>query len=404
MNRSNTSLTTIAFTTMAFTTTAFSALTLFIGCLLMNIVFVRPALACEVALARQVADFLVANKVEEAVTLLDEFAEQQPTQPMLALYRGAVLWAQAQNASKDDQPAAQQKAIDAMQGVIESDLQSLHDNPAQPERQLSLGIAQAFIARLYLQQKKWFKAYRYGRQARDGLRDLIETHPEQEDAYLVLGLYEYYAGSVSPFWKWFTALIDLSGDAQLGIQYIERAVQNAPVVAPEAARVLLTEIKRSPPQVCDYISLAHYMRDHYTANPQFSVRLQDLYIICGQPQKALDEAKQAKRLYLEKYPYMETLLDIRTLVAYRELGDMQYVEALAPRFTSKPLIWTLNKAKTADLIGDRDAATDLYQALVDNENAPRWMHLQAQKYIDQPYQRFVTQIAEREINLSSNCS
>lgn len=374
-------------------------------CLLINIAALRPSMACDdAALARQVADLLVANRVEDASALLDEFAQQQADHPMLALYRGAVLWAQAQNATKEARPAAQQKAIVAMQQVIERESQLLQNNPTQPERQLSLGVAQAFIARLYLQQKKWFKAYRYGRRARDELRALVEQHPDQEDAYLVLGLYEYYAGSVSPFWKWLTAIIDLSGDAQLGIQYLERAVQYAPVVAPEAARVLLTETRLSLPQACDYLSLAQHMRDRYATNPQFSAVLQELYIMCGKPQNALSEIQQAKQLYLAKYPRMETALDIRTLIVYREIGNMQYVEAMASRFKTMPLIWTLNKAKTADLIGDRETATVLYQSLLDDPNAPRRIQREAQKYLDQPYRRFVTLIPRREINLSPRCS
>jgi hypothetical protein len=382
---------------------ATTAVTLMLCCWSMVIV-PSLALACDASLARQVADLLVANNVEDANRLLDEFKEQQPNHPMLGLYRGAVLWAQAQNASKNDRPAAQQKAIDAMQQVIERELHSLRDNPAQPDRQLSLGMAQAFIARTYLQQSKWFKAYRYGRKARDGLRELIEQHPDQEDAYLVLGLYEYHTGSVSPFLKWITALIDLSGDAQLGIQYIERAVQKAPVVAAEAARVLLTEIKSSPPQVCDYQPLAQTMREHYGTNPQFSMVLQDIYILCGQAQKALGETQQARIRYLEKYPNMEFSLDIRTLVAYRELGDMQNVEAMAPRLQRVPLIWTLNKAKTADLLGQRRAASDYYQVLIDDDIAPRAIKKQAQKYLDQPYRRFEARTPQRELQLSARCS
>ena len=362
------------------------------------------AFACDVAMARQVADLLVANNVEGANRLLDQFEERQSNQPMVGLYRGAVLWAQAQNASKDDRPAAQQKVIDAMQQVIEQELHSLRDNPAQPHRQLSLGLARAFIARTYLQQKKWFKAYGYGRQARDGLRDLIEQHPNQEDAYLVLGLYEYHTGSVSPFWKWIMALLDLSGDAQLGIQYIERAVQKAPVVAPEAARVLLTEIKSSPPQVCDYQPLAQTMREYYGSNPQFSMALQDIYILCGQAQKALDETRQARSRYLDKHPNLETSLDIRALIAYRELGDMQNVEAMAPRLQSVPLIWALNKAKVADILGERQAASGYYQALIDDDDAPRWIHKQAKKYLNQPYQPFATRTPQRELQLSARCS
>ncbi len=377
---------------------------IFICCLLISTAAPHFVLACDSPLARQVADLLVANNIEPASLLLDQLEAQQPNHPMLGIYRGAVLWAQAQNASKNDQPVAQQKAIDAMEQVIDHELHALHDNPAQSDRQLSLGMAQAFIARLYLQQQKWLKAYRYGRKARDGLRDLIKQYPNQEDAYLVLGLYEYHTGSVSPFWKWLTAMIDLSGDAQLGIQYIERAVQNAPVVAPEAARVLLTEVKSSRPQVCDYLTLAQYMREHYSSNPQFSMALQDTYILCGQAQKALGETQQARSLYLKKYPNMKTSLDIRAVVAYRELGDMQNVDAMAPRLQNVPMIWTLNKAKTADLLGQRQAASGYYQALIDDDNAPRWIQKQARQYLDQPYQRFETQTPQRELQLSARCS
>ena len=381
------------------------ALLLFTSLLVTGLLWPRFGSACEYTKARQVADLLVANQVAAADALLTEFAQQQPTDPMLALYRGAILWAKAQNTSEEDRPAAQQKAIDALHTVIEQESQSLQANPAQPERQLSLGMAQALIARMYLIQKKWLKAYNYGRKARDGLRDLIEQHPDREDAYLVLGLYEYHAGSVPALWKWFAAMIDLSGDAQLGFQYIERAIQKAPVVAPEAARVLLTEIRASHPLACDYLPLAQHMRDHYGGNPQFSVALQDLHIKCGQPQKALAETRHAQNRYLEQYPDMQTALDIRALIAYRELGDMQRVDAMASKLEKNyPFIWNLNKAKTADINGDRSVATDIYQSLIEDDSVPHWIQKQARQYRDQAYRRFKAQSPQREIVLNTQCA
>lgn len=372
--------------------------------LLTSLLVPRIGLTCESTKSRQVADLLVANRVAAAEALLDHFAEQQPNDPMLAIYRGAVLWAKAKNASKMQKPEAQQKAVDALQYVIDGESQKLQADPEQPQRQLSLGIAEALVARIYMKQKKWFKAYRYGRRARDGLRELIAQHPEREDAYLVLGLYEYHAGTVPSIWKWAAAMLDFSGDAQLGIQYLERAIQNAPIVAPEAARVLLTEIKPPQPRACDYLPLAQYMREHYGTNLRFSFALQDLYIMCGQPQKTLTEVQYAKKRLLQQHPQMQIPLDIRALIAYRELGDMQHIEAMATQLHSRPLIWTLNKAKTADIIGDRDTATDLYDTLIDDDHAPRWIQKQAQQYRKHPYQRFKTQHPQREIELNTHCS
>jgi tetratricopeptide (TPR) repeat protein len=378
--------------------------TVVITLLLTSLLVPRLGSTCESTKSRQVADLLVANQVAAAEALLDHFAEQQPDDPMLAIYRGAVLWAKAKNASKAQKPEAQQKAVDALQQVIDGESQTLQADPEQPQRQLSLGIAEALVARIYMQQKKWFKAYRYGRRARDGLRELVAQHPEREDAYLVLGLYEYHAGTIPPIWKWAAAMLDFAGDAQLGIQYLERAIQNAPIVAPEAARVLLTEIKPPQSQACDYLPLAQYMREHYGTNLRFSVALQDLYIMCGQPQKTLTEVRYAKKRFLQQHPRMQIPLDIRTLVAYRELGDVQQIDAMATQLKSRPLIWTLNKAKTADIIGDRDTATDLYETLIDDDHAPRWIQKQAQQYRKQPYQRFKTQHPQREIVLNTHCS
>lgn len=367
--------------------------------------FIKFASACERPFARQIADLLVANKIEEASTLLDEFSKLQPQDPMLALYRGVVLWARAQNGDKEHRDAMQQKAIDSLIKVEIHEKQLLSENPDQPNRQLALAMARGFVARLYLQQGSWFKAYSYGREARDGLRELISKYPEREDAYLLLGMYEYYTGSVSPLVKWLTVLIDLSGDSQLGIQYIQRAVQHAPVVAPEAARVLLREVYFPIPQTCENLPLAQHMREYYGTNPQFSNVLQDLYIACGQSENALQEINRAEQQYLAEYPKMKASLDFHTLIAYRELGDMTKVVALQSQFSDKPLLWQLNKAKTADIIGDRATAVQIYKEFVsDEDNIPVWIASQAHRYIDSPYQAFKPQTPSGVLKLNNPCS
>lgn len=140
------------------------------------------------------------------------------------------------------------------------------DDPARQYARLVVGAA---IARVSLVDYRWLDAVRYGAIARDGARALA-GHPEYgEHARFYLGLYEYYT-AVAPMWvRGLGYLGGVVGDRRTGLDLLEETVNSNNALAPEAARVLLEEVRERDRPNCRYLPLAADLAASYPHNYRF---------------------------------------------------------------------------------------------------------------------------------------
>jgi len=97
---------------------------------------------------------------------------------------------------------------------------------------------------------------------------------------MVLGLFEYFLGNNSADHGVSARLLNLTGDPELGLSYLERAVENAPNVAPEAARILLMDTSLSDNEMCRYSDLSAQMHNRYPDNRIFRLLSELLPLQC----------------------------------------------------------------------------------------------------------------------------
>jgi hypothetical protein len=245
-------------------------------CCLALFVFQSTSLANETApqlahqLARQVVDQLMNIENKKAATTIQQLERSYPKYPLLGFMKVAPLWAKAE--STYDKRIRLTTLLTVL-GMLSKNIQFLQSQvekyPDNPDWKLSLGLSQAFSGLAYMRLGEWLKAYHAGRAGRDTLRALVKSHPNIEDAYFVLGFYEYYTGNVPFYLAWMTWLVDLSGNRELGLQYIHRAIQYAPVFSPEASRLLLAQTATNQANACQRKEHAHKMVTRYPNNEQF---------------------------------------------------------------------------------------------------------------------------------------
>lgn len=233
---------------------------------------VDKALTSKVAnqLARQVVDQLMNIENDKVAQTLIQLEQAFPDYSLLGFMKITPLWAKAESTYDE---ATRLKCLHAVIAQLTKNIQlaqsEISKHPDSTDWQLSLGLSQAFAGLAYMRLGEWLKAYRAGRAGRDTLRMLLQKHPEIEDAYFVLGFYEYYTGKVPLYLAWLTWLVDLSGDRELGLKYIHRAIDHAPIFSPEASRLLLVQTKTTKKNACPKKMLAHDMTKRYPNNEQF---------------------------------------------------------------------------------------------------------------------------------------
>lgn len=354
-------------------------------------------------LARDAMDALFRlqySKAEQQIYLL---SERNPNYHMLAFLRAGVLWlkAEAEQSGVDHRPAWS-RAAEAYELAITQAQAKLEENPGSPQWQLALGLSQFYAARSYVGMGEIINTYRYARAGRDTLQNLIQTHPDSYDAYVALGMYEYIAGSIPRSLKWLGYLFDISGDREKGIRYLRTTTERAPLMAAEAARLLIAAAALQPQYVdnaCQYIPLSRQGLKTFPENPHFSAAYQFLHSNCGYAQLALTEIGHARKVYLKDYPDMKKILNIVELQTQRALGNLKRIEEMKPLFVERnTAYWHLAMAQYYDQKGQRTQALKHYRIIensqyydedqpdvLSNSENKDWLLDQVDIYLKTPY-------------------
>ncbi|HAH06945.1 MAG TPA: hypothetical protein DCM05_10530 [Elusimicrobia bacterium] len=116
----------------------------------------------------------------------------------------------------------------------------LKKNPQDSEAMAALGASYGIAARVMTQRRSWLKAYFYGRKALKYTQASLKADPDQNEAWLGLGMYDYYTDTY-PRFIGVLAKIVLRGDRRRGIAELYKSVERARYTG-TAAKLILVEI------------------------------------------------------------------------------------------------------------------------------------------------------------------
>lgn len=352
--------------------------------------------------ARQGVDQVINLDLAQARQTFGLLKTRFPEYPFVLFLEASVDWAEAEISEGARRDQMRQRAIQSMEAAaeqVDSYLEN-HEVADTSQWRLTRGMAKFFAARMYADSGHSIKAYYLGRAGRDELRELVAGNPDMNDAYLVLGMYEYIAGSIPRGLRWLAALFDLKGDRDLGVRYLERASAKAPVMAPEAARMLLVAAGILPETTrsCAYLPMARYVRKRYPGNPHYSVALQLLLVNCGYPVEALAELAVAEKQFLERFPNLKEEFRVIRIYAYRDQGRMVDIQKMKTDFPHDQTYWQLMVAQTYDVLGQREQAKKIYDEIfwadldgkdIETDSGPPvdWIIERVARYRKSPYRR-----------------
>ncbi|HBS26164.1 MAG TPA: hypothetical protein DD827_03375 [Gammaproteobacteria bacterium] len=237
---------------------------------------------CQVAPERQVIDQFMALNPGGALQQISQISSSDSENPALDLYRGMAAMVRA---FRDDAVDAARRPYDDealryFAQAVKKANRRIESNPADAAARFALGASQSYQAGLLEARGKRLKALKLVHRGREELQSLITDHPDMEEAYMVLGLFEYFLGNNAEENGMSARLLNLTGDPELGLSYLERAVESAPNVAPEAARILLMDTSLSDNEMCRYADLSTQMNTRYPSNRIFRLLSELLPLQC----------------------------------------------------------------------------------------------------------------------------
>ncbi len=219
------------------------------------------ALACSKSPERVAVEKLLNIEIDGAEAMVNQW----PKGLKKDYYEGMILLVKAYNIGAGVDEPLKAKAAKQLGKVIKKARFQVEDSH-NPEISLILGLARMYRAGILMTQNRKAKAYDDTFSSREILTTLVEDQPEMEDVYLPLGMYEFFLSKIPADMKTKAKLMSLSGNRDVGLQFLERAVENSPTSAPEAARVLLVETNLSDTEMCRYQSLSREMERRFPSN------------------------------------------------------------------------------------------------------------------------------------------
>lgn len=253
------------------------------------------SLGCDEREARSVIDALLDWQLDLADQRVAQWRIKDPENPSLALYQTIVQIARIDYLPSRD-PNRFDAAIEQLADVIATNKKLSQRQPDKPIYRYNLATAKAISGRLLMEKKQWLGAFFHGRDSHSMMKKLVAENPNFTDAYLVLGMFDYFTSSFPSIMRWISTLVGFEPDRSNGLAQLERAVSTAAVAGPYAADSLLLEVRHNPASACRYRDLSRMMKRSYPRNPRYRRMNRKLNALCAQLPPAARPAPVTFRL------------------------------------------------------------------------------------------------------------
>ncbi|MBI5240208.1 MAG: hypothetical protein HY926_07025 [Elusimicrobia bacterium] len=210
---------------------------------------------------------------ERATSLFTEADRLEPEHPVGPFFLASLLWLEySQNADIPGAADSLQPRFDRIMGQALARAWKMHEkNREDPEANFYLGACYGMKGRWLMLERKWIRAAHYGFKGYKYLQRTVELDPEYNDAYLGMGMYDYYSDTLPAVVRMAADMI-VRGDKQRGLRYIERTLEKGHYSVteaklfqvgilssyehqPEKALPILLELRRQKPENLFFVLL-----------------------------------------------------------------------------------------------------------------------------------------------------
>jgi tetratricopeptide (TPR) repeat protein len=122
---------------------------------------------------------------------------------------------------------------------------------------------------VHLQDKEWLDSYSKGKSAVAALEKSLEIDPANYDAYLGLGMFEYYCSKLTGAIKILAWLVGFSGNSERGIEYATKAMAYGKYSEGPAKVFLAYAYIQFENRLDEGVELAKALRSRYPRNFSF---------------------------------------------------------------------------------------------------------------------------------------
>ncbi|MCP5064820.1 MAG: tetratricopeptide repeat protein [Ignavibacteriae bacterium] len=238
------------------------------------------------------------------------------------------------------------------------------------ETKFYIGSSYAFLARVNIMSGEFWNGYWNAGKAEDYLEEVIEEDPNCIDAYLALGVHEYFPTVAITGFQGFLAWIGgMSGDKELGLNYFNKVEQDGVIFKNEAKYILALVLGF---RENDYAQSYKYWRelsDEFSNNNGFQTQKTRNYFLSLVEKRGVEFLVAEKDSLQNKY----NLDNVNTLngLGYNLMNQERHNEALT--------VFKVNLDLYPNIANCYDSFAECYMNLGDNENAIKYYKIAYRK-------------------------
>jgi len=166
-----------------------------------------------------------------------------------------------------------------------------------PEMHFYAGMGQALKARLNALREERMAIARAGVRGREQMLRAIALNATFDDAYMGIGLYNYYVDTLSGIAKVLRFFMGIpGGDKKEGIRQLERAIGAKGMAEVEARFYLAVNLRDHNRRYARAAELLEPLVAEYPQNPVFRLQLGNMYAKLGRKEQAAAQYQAAERL------------------------------------------------------------------------------------------------------------
>lgn len=156
--------------------------------------------------------------------------------------------------------------IDYSENVIEK----YEDKELSVYERFYLGSIYGMLGRFHGVSRSWYSAFSSAKSGRSILNEVIEEYPSLIDAYLVLGMMNYYSDRFGGLTKFFAGILGLSGDREKGLEYLRKVEKEGELCNWYALMTLAELYSRLENNKFQALNLLEKFHDKFPNNSHFT--------------------------------------------------------------------------------------------------------------------------------------
>lgn len=219
------------------------------------------------------------------------------------------------------------------------------------ENKFYLGSAYGLLCRAYIMKQELWDGYWAADNCEDYLKEVLDEDPNFADAYVGLGVIEYYTGRLTGFQSFLAWLGGVSGDTETGLQYFKKAAENGRTLKNEANFILATMYRFLENDFTQATIYLKSLNEKFPNNGFIDNLFRQTQIVQLIEEKGIEYLKS--NIEDLRNDYRITNSNVLNTLGYNYLGQQRYELAIA--------IFELNISLYPDQANPYDSISECYQ-------------------------------------------